>query len=148
MSDFSAIGSARRIVRIFIGKISDLQQPDIRKTLDGSGELDDAEIVSRLEQKVDAEPRNIGYHLDPNVGKVACLLEGVGALMNLFCRVWGVCGLGYQLVQWGQITMRVRNQGNGADVLTFVGHLGGLRSKLRQECRRADQPKCRKATSA
>ena len=130
--------NARRVVRILVGEVHDLQEPGISKLLYCARELDDAEIICRLQEKVDAQSRNFGLNVDSNFGKVSSLLKGLRAFFDFLVGIWRPRLLGDERNERAEIAMWICDQRDGAHILTFIGSLGSARGKL-CECRRGTE---------
>ena len=70
-------------VRIFFGKIYDLQQARISELAGRARELNHAEEKCRLKQKVQAQPGGIWHNVDLYFGKLSRTLERLDAGFDL-----------------------------------------------------------------
>src|SRR5579872_2113194 len=121
----------RRIVRILVRKVRYLKQASIGKLLHRPRKVDHSQVIRWLQQKTDPQAGNIRNNLYLDLGKLARLLEGLLALLNLLLRIWLVFVLRYQLEKGREIAMWICDQRNSADVLPFIGGLRRLPRKLR-----------------
>ena len=70
-------------VRIFFGKIYDLQQTRISELAGCARELNHAEEECRLKQKVQAQPGGVWHNVDLYFGKLSRTLERLDAGFDL-----------------------------------------------------------------
>ena len=118
------------VVGLFVGKIGDLQEASVGEIFHRAGKFHYTHVEGGLKQEVDSKSGDFGLDADVDFGETAGLLQGLRRGFDGRLVIGRARLLSDERKQRFQVTMRIGDERNGADILSVVSRLRFLGCKL------------------